>query len=113
MPQHKRPTMRVMIEFEPPSGASFADIRETPSHQTSEDNQGGQLMPDNKNYPVCSRCQTWLFNEIELDTGVCENCADKLYERYKQRQEWEYYHPSDPEERNPGPSPNLNRRSSK
>jgi hypothetical protein len=44
----------------------------------------------------CSKCNDILLDEFELDLGVCENCADKLYTKYQQRQEWDHYHPSDP-----------------
>lgn len=39
-------------------------------------------------------CGKHLFGEIERDLGICNNCADRAYERHTERLEWEYFHPS-------------------
>ncbi len=41
----------------------------------------------------CRKCGIALLDEIELDTGVCEHCAEAMYERDQERREWDYYHP--------------------
>lgn len=46
--------------------------------------------------PRCSRCNDWLFDDIEIDTGICASCGTTLYEREQRRREWDYYHPDDP-----------------
>ena len=45
--------------------------------------------------PLCSRCNKYLWTEIEQDTGICGHCADRMYEREMERREFEYYHPRD------------------
>lgn len=44
----------------------------------------------------CVVCQVPLIDEIEMDTGVCCDCADRMYEREQRRREWDHYHPDDP-----------------
>lgn len=43
----------------------------------------------------CSVCKIPLDGDIEIDTGVCGQCADSMYEREQERREWDYYHPAD------------------
>lgn len=37
-------------------------------------------------------CNRFLYYEEEQDSGYCDNCLDKLAERYQERREWDYYH---------------------
>ncbi len=41
-------------------------------------------------------CGAYLFSEDEIELGVCERCADRMYERYQKRREWEHFHPGEP-----------------
>ena len=40
----------------------------------------------------CRYCRAPLLDEIELDHGTCCDCADRLYERSKARDEWGHFH---------------------
>lgn len=38
------------------------------------------------------KCGRLLIDEIELDTELCERCADLEFRKYQERIEWDYYH---------------------
>lgn len=61
-------------------------------HPTStERNKETVEMSDNKEHR-CKKCQIVLFNDDEIDQKICGNCADIEFEKYKEREEWNYFH---------------------
>ena len=56
-------------------------------------------MPPSTEYryePRCKKCKSHLFGEIEVDVGICDDCADTMYERSQRRAEWDHFHPGEP-----------------
>lgn len=44
---------------------------------------------------ICPRCKMRQRENIEGDwMWYCGPCNDRDYERYKEKQEWDYYHPA-------------------
>lgn len=44
--------------------------------------------------PICPRCQKRQVEQIEdWQSTLCEYCADREYERDRERREFEHYHP--------------------
>ena len=44
----------------------------------------------------CYECKLPLLDEIEVESGLCERCADKAIERNRRRDEWDEFHPGEP-----------------
>lgn len=46
--------------------------------------------------PICFRCKKREVEMIDGEhVGLCCYCADREAERYREQQEWAYYHPAD------------------
>lgn len=47
----------------------------------------------------CKCCGKWeveTFNDDGPDSTHCPSCNDRMAERYREQQEWNYYHKDEP-----------------